>query len=200
MSACPRGMGVPASSFLLWGMAGDIPKLLGTSQSFWGTSQSCSVQVHTVTTALYPNPHQGEQGCAPTVGEWPVGPGVGGHCFQQGQETVWLPGEGWGQWADETEGLQGGQRVLGGSPGSQRDPQSCPHPQELTPAGRGQRDLLQKGQGCSPCQGSPCPLSWPRDKGSRRVLGHPRQVKPKGSICGLWILSSPSLSHSSSWI
>lgn len=43
-----RGAG-PSIFLLLWEMVGDIPKLLGTSQS-------CSVQVHMVTTALYLNP------------------------------------------------------------------------------------------------------------------------------------------------
>lgn len=58
-SECPsqRGGG-PSIFLLLWE---DIPKLLGTSQS-------CSVQVHMVTTALYLNPRQGEQGWAPNGG------------------------------------------------------------------------------------------------------------------------------------
>lgn len=57
--------GRPSIFPLLWEVAGDIPKLLGTSQS-------CSVQVHMVTIALYLNPRQGEQGCAPTVGDRPA--------------------------------------------------------------------------------------------------------------------------------
>lgn len=47
-----QGRGGPSIFPLLWEMAGDIPKLLGTSQS-------CPVQVHMVTKALYLNPCQG---------------------------------------------------------------------------------------------------------------------------------------------
>lgn len=130
MSACPRGVDVPASSFLLWEMAGDIPKLLGTPLNFWGhpkasedASKLLGPGAHGNHSTL-PEPTSGEQGCAPTVGDQPVGPDL----LPLGTGFCVDPWGGLGQWADETEGLQGGQGVLGGSPGRQRDPQSCPHP------------------------------------------------------------------------
>lgn len=87
-----------------WGhskASGDIPKLLGPGAM--------------VTIALYLNPRQGEQGCAPTVGDRPVAQlwdllwgAVAIGSSGDRRRVLWLPGEG-GLGADETKGLQGGQ-------------------------------------------------------------------------------------------
>lgn len=88
-------------------------------------------------------------------------------------------------------------------------PRTAHTPQELTPAGRGQRGRPGEGYGSfscdhSPCQGSPCTPSWPSDDGSRRVLGTPQVGETQGQH--VWALGSDELiqvslvSHSSSWI
>lgn len=181
MSACPRGVDVPASSFLLWEMAGDIPKLLGTPLNFWGhpkasedASKLLGPGAHGNHSTL-PEPTSGEQGCAPTVGDQPVGPGVGGHCFHWGQDFVWIPGEGWASGQMRQRGCREDRGCLVALQAGRGTPRAAHTPQEITPAGRGQRAPPGEGVRMLPCAKAvlvPCPGQVTRAAGG--CWGHPR--------------------------
>lgn len=119
-----RGGG-PSIFLLVWKVAGDIPQHPGTFQGFWGHLKASGDIPKLLgpgacgNHSILPEARSGVAGPSWHQGLWPLLPLGTELCGSLGRA---------GDSEQMRHGLQGGQGVFGGSPGSQRDPQSCPHP------------------------------------------------------------------------